>query len=90
MNLVADAVGRIFLFGFETTPAGEDHVDLFSLDLTHDSAMQLHKVSRKPMRLSGNNRFQSAGGIWIDQGRLAILSSEHDLKAEIRINVARE
>ena len=88
INLVADAKQDIYLLGFDTSPTGKDLVDLFTVELNRDPKKLLRKTSTKPMRLQGDNHFRYSGGIWFDDDRLAILSSERSLNPLIRLNIA--
>ena len=94
VNLVFSARGELFLIGLNTTQTGRDIVDLFQvrLDSPPDDvtpAKLLQKLAQKRLMLPRENRFRSGGGIWVDRGRLAILSSQHDLAPETWIGIAR-
>lgn len=92
VNLIADAAGNLYLLGFDTTPAGQDVVDLFAVDLKQDAAHSLRKVSRKQVSLQGENHFRYAGGAAVRDGKLLILSGERsfNLLGETRLNVLTE
>ncbi len=89
VNLLADTSGQTFLVGFATTPLGQDVVDLFAVDLEQPPDNVLRKLARKTMKLAAGNHFRYAGGLWIDQGRVTILSSGRNLGRQTRLNVAR-
>lgn len=89
VNFVADAQGNLFLLGFDTTPAGQDVVDLFSVDLSQPAPKLLRKRARQQLRLDRDNHFRYAGGLWIDRGRMAILASPRNLAPETWLNVVR-
>ncbi len=88
VNLVSDAHRNLFLVGFETSPAGKDFVDLFSIELAQAPARALRKLAHKPMQLPGENHFRYSGGLWIERDRLTILSSQRDLGREGHISIA--
>jgi hypothetical protein len=90
VNLIADANQNLFLIGFETAVSNKDLVDLFSVDMGQQPGKLLRKLANKPISLRDGNHFQYSGGIWIDRGKLAILSSERDLGRETRLNIARQ
>jgi hypothetical protein len=87
VNLVSNANRDVFLAGFDTTAAGRDHVDLFSVDMRQPANKLLRKRARQEVTLQGGNHFRSAGGVWVEQGRLGFLSSEHDFGPRTRINL---
>jgi hypothetical protein len=89
VNLVADAQGGLFLFGLNTTSAGQDIVDLFSVRLDQPPGKMLQKLAQKQLKLPRENRFRFAGGIWVDRDRLAILSSPRGLAPQTWIGIAR-
>lgn len=65
VNLVCDRDFNIFLLGFSTTGAGEDLIDLFSVDLSKDPRNIIRKLSTKRMVLKGGAHFRYSGGIFI-------------------------
>lgn len=89
VNLVADAQGGLFLLGLNTTSAGKDIVDLFSVRLDQPPDKMLRKLAQKELKLAKENRFRFAGGIWVDRGRLAVLSSSRNLAPQTWIGIAR-
>jgi len=89
INLLADARGAIYLLGFASSAKQQDTIDLFRVDLTQGTAPRLEKLASKAMTLQGENHFRASGGMWIEQGRIGILSSEHALRNPTRVNVAR-
>ncbi len=88
INLVADEQG-LFLLGLNTTSAGQDIVDLFSVRLDQPPDEMLQKLAQKELKLARENRFRFAGGIWVDRGRLAVLSSPRNLAPQTWIGIAR-
>jgi hypothetical protein len=88
VNLFADAAGNAFLSGFASTPAGADVVDLFALELNDEPKSLLRKVYRKQMTLADDNHFRYGGGLWIHDGRLAVLASPRTFARSTRINLA--
>ncbi len=89
INLVADSDQRLFLLGFDTAPAGGDLVDLFAIEQASPAAQRLHKIARHSIRLRDANHFRFAGGAWIRDGRLVVLSSPRNVVAETTLNVAQ-
>ena len=89
VNLVADAHDGLFLLGLNTTSAGQDIVDLFSVRLDHPPDKILLKLAQKELKLAKENRLRFAGGIWVDRDRLTILSSQRNLAPQTWIGIAR-
>jgi hypothetical protein len=89
INLLGDSRGGLFLLGFNTTSAGQDIVDLYRVRLDEAPDKLLQKLAQKQWKLPKDNGFRSAGGIWVDRGRLAILSSQHSLAPQTWIGIAR-
>ncbi len=88
INLVADAEQRLYLLGFDTAPAGGDIVDLYRVEHDELIARRLRKLARQPLRLRDGNHFRFAGGAWIHDGRLVILSSPRNVATTTTLNVA--
>jgi hypothetical protein len=89
INLVADAEQRLYLLGFDTAPASGDVVDLYSVEQGEPIARRLRKLARQPLRLSDWNHFRFAGGAWIHDGRLVLLSSPRNVATTTTLNVAQ-
>jgi len=91
LNFMRDAAGNLFLFAFETSPMGQDVIDLFEVDLARGPERALRKLERKTAQLSGDNHFRYAGGTAVRNGQLLILSSERNFKpqGQTRLNVLR-
>src|SRR5262249_31208403 len=88
INFVADVGGKLFLLGFDT-PGSNDVVDLFAVDTGLAANKQLRKLARKALKLQADNHFRFAGGAWIADGRLMIVSSPRDFSGETLLNLAR-
>jgi hypothetical protein len=88
INLVMSGRGDIFLVGFNTTIANQDVADLYSLDVAGAPTRLLRKLAAKPMKLPAGNHFQAAGGLWVHDGRLAILSGDQKLSQTTHIGIA--
>jgi hypothetical protein len=88
INLLADTERRVYLLGFDTTPAGQDVVDLFRVELDQPPAI-LQKLDRRLIRLVGDNHFRFAAGASVQDGRLLILSSERNVAPRTRLNSVR-
>jgi len=91
LNLLRETSGSIFLLGFDTTPAGQNVIDLYEVDLALKADRALRKVGRKTVSLDGDSQFRHAGGAIIRDGELLILSSERNFRSEAltRLNVLR-
>lgn len=89
VNLVADTQGGLYLLGLNTTAAGQDIVDLFSVQLDQPPDKMLLKLAGLELKLARENRFRFAGGIWVDRERLVVLSSPRNLAPETWIGIAR-
>jgi hypothetical protein len=87
VNLLADAAQQVFLVGFPA--AAEQFVDLFAVDVEQPPANILRKLTTKPMRLPGGNRFQFAGGIAPLPGGPAILSGPAAVTTQTTLGIAR-
>jgi len=89
INLVADAERRLYLLGFDTAPAGDDLVDLYAIEHALPLAKRLRKIARHSIGLRDANHFRFAGGAWIRDGRMVILSSPRNAATTTTLNVAR-
>jgi hypothetical protein len=88
INLVADAGENLFLIGPHTA-ADKDFVDLFAIDMAAPPNKLLRKLASKRMHLPLGGHFRHAGGVWITQDGLAILSTPRNLSPKTRISIAR-
>lgn len=79
INLVADASGRIAIFGFETSPQGEDRVDVFAIDRQQPLSRRLRKVASKTVKLVEGSHFRNAAGLVAAPGKLTLLASPNQL-----------
>lgn len=91
LNFVGDEAGGVFLLGFDTTPAGQDVIDLFEVDLARGAERALRKVARKAVSLEDGNHFRYAGGAAVRNGKLLILSGERNFRpaGETQLDVLR-
>ncbi len=91
LNFIPDAAGNIFLLGFDTSPIGQDVIDLFEVNLACGPERALRKVERKVVQLTGDNHFRYASGAAVRNGKLLILSSERNFKphGQTRLKVLR-
>ncbi len=88
INLMADHSANIYLLGFSTQGDGRDVIDLFTIDLSKETAHIVHKVSCRHMILQANAHFRSAGGIYIKSSEaLTCLASEHRGDDTVTVNV---
>ena len=88
INLVTGGSGNVFLVGFNTTITNQDVADLYSLDVEGTPTRLLRKLAAKTMKLPAGNHFQAAGGLWVYDGRLAILSGDQRLSRTTHIGIA--
>jgi hypothetical protein len=65
VNLVTQRDGQLFLVGFNRNDAGDDFMDLFSVDLNAPPASALKKVAKKHMFCSDGCSFDKGAGIFI-------------------------
>jgi hypothetical protein len=89
INLVADAEGSPYLLGLNTTVAGKDIVDLFSVRMDQQPEKTLLKLAGLELKLAKENRFRFAGGIWVDRDQLVILSGPGNLTPKTSIGIVR-
>ncbi len=87
IQLVSDAAGATFLFGFNTASDGRDLAELFAVDTNQEPDRLLRKLASRPINLGESNHFRSTGGIAVDGNRFRILSSEHHLHATTRLSI---
>lgn len=89
INLVSDLAANVYLLGFTTDRVGKDIIDLFSIDLTRDSADIVHKLNRKRPVLKGKANFRAAGGLFVKSATaLGILAAESRGQESVVINVS--
>jgi hypothetical protein len=88
INLVGDSGGKLYLVGLQTADE-KDVADLFAIHMNGDSSRLVRKVARKEMRLPEGNHFRYAGGIWLRERGLAILSSPRSFSRPTRLGMAR-
>jgi len=89
INLISDIRSRIYLLGFATDARGRDVIDFYSFDLNQENANIMQKLGRKQLRLQGNARFRSAGGISIRSAtELNCWASEHNGQDTVVINMS--
>jgi len=86
-NLVLDAAGRTALVGFDTTSAGDDLVDVFSIDMQQATTHRLRKLASKTVRLAAGNHFRYAAGIAIDDRQASLLASPRALEAKTTLSI---
>ncbi len=89
VNLLEGAHQALFLVGTYTSATGEEIADVFTIDLQADASKLFRKVTQKKLALARANHLRDAGGLWIHDGKLAILSSAHDLAEISWINLIR-
>ncbi|MEX0677889.1 MAG: hypothetical protein WD063_12480 [Pirellulales bacterium] len=88
INLVTDAEANVSLVGTHTARE-RDFTDLFAIDVGREPTRIVRKLASKQMGLDGGNHFRYAGGVWMQNDGLAILSSQRNVDPQTRINVAR-
>lgn len=88
-NLIVDIAGRMGLVGFATTPAGQDMVDLFVVEMEQPPTRRLRKIASKIMQLVPGNHFRFAAGLAIDDQHAAVLASPHRLQGQTTLSIVR-
>lgn len=65
LNLISDINNRLFLIGYYCSDAGEDYVDLCSLDLSKPTQEMIKKESSRRVKCKGEASFKYGGGAYI-------------------------
>jgi hypothetical protein len=89
INLFPGEGGEIRLAGLATTRSGEDLFDQFVLDASQPAEKMLRKVARKSLKFDGGAHFIFAAGLWIDEGRTALLATPRNVGASTVIQIAQ-